>query len=98
MHLEPGQRPAGMFSLASLLAPEGVLVVSLRHGPLPAGRYMFEVSGDETMALASSHGLARVFKVVTESSQAVNRAAGVTWTRLAFRWANPPAHAPQDLV
>ena len=88
MHLEPAEREVGMATLASLLAADGVLLISLRHGPIPVGRRMFEVSGAETIALADAQGLACVLDVLTESSGAVNRAAGVTWTRLAFRWLN----------
>lgn len=85
MHLDEAERNGGMPRLVSLLAPGGLMVLSLRHGPVPAGRCMFEVSGEETMALARQHGLQTVLNVRTESLQPGNRAAGVTWTRLAFR-------------
>lgn len=85
MHLDEAERRAGMSRLASLLAPDGVLVFSLRHGPIPEARRMFQVSGSETVELAGQYGLRPVLNVQTESIQAVNRAAGVTWTRLAFR-------------
>ncbi len=90
MHLDEPERHVGMSRLASLLAPDGIIVLSLRHGPVPAGRRMFQVSGEETIYLASQHGLRAVFNAQTESIQASNRAAGVTWTRLAFR------HGSQD--
>lgn len=96
MHLEPEQRREGMATLASLLSPSGVIVMSLRHGPVPAGRRMFEVSGAEATAQASQVGLSCELNIHTESSQAVNRAAGVTWTRLAFKWASAPGHSPQN--
>jgi len=89
MHLDESERRAGMLTLASLLAPEGVIVLSLRHGPVPVGRRMFQVSGDETIALAAPHGLKPVLNVRTDSIQALNRAAGVTWTHLAFRRSPP---------
>lgn len=85
MHLDESERHAGMATLVSLLAREGVVVLSLRHGPVPAGRRMFEVSAEETIALAGAYGLRPVLNVRTESADASNRAAGVTWTRLAFR-------------
>ena len=92
MHLDLAERARAMPTLAALLAPRGLLLLSLRHGPVPAQRRMFEVSGAETVALAQSHGLECVLQMAAESSQAVNRAAGVHWTRLAFRW---PGVAPQ---
>lgn len=87
MHLNETERHLGMPRVASLLAPEGILVLSLRHGPVPEGRRMFQVSGEETVALARQHGLRPVLNAQTESIQASNRAVGVTWTRLAFRHA-----------
>jgi SAM-dependent methyltransferase len=85
MHLDEPERRAGMTTIASLLSPEGLVVLSLRHGPVPTGRRMFEVSGSETIELAQQHGLRPVLNVEAESIQAFNRAAGVTWTRLAFK-------------
>jgi SAM-dependent methyltransferase len=87
MHLDEPERREAMPILASLLAPAGVLVLSLRHGPVPPGRRMFQVSAEETVELAGQHGLRPVLNFQTESIQASNRAAGVTWTRLAFRHA-----------
>lgn len=88
MHLDEAERGIAMPKVASLLAPGGVMVLSLRHGPVPAGRRMFDVSGEETIELALQHGLGVVMNTRTESLQAGNRAAGVTWTRLAFRHLN----------
>ena len=85
MHLDEAERRVGMRSVCRLLAPKGVLVLSLRHGPVPEGRRMFQVSAEETVALAQQHGMHAVLAVKTESVQASNRAAGVTWSRLAFR-------------
>ncbi|HKX44439.1 MAG TPA: methyltransferase domain-containing protein [Burkholderiaceae bacterium] len=84
MHLDETERQTGMARLASLLEPTGVLILSLRHGPVPAGRRMFDVTAAETVALAERSGLACVLNVQTDSWQALNRAAGVTWTHLAF--------------
>lgn len=47
MHLDAPQRHAGMRTLASLLSLNGTLVMSLRHGPLPFGRRMFDVSAED---------------------------------------------------
>jgi len=85
MHLDEAERRIAMPRVASLLAPGGVMVLSLRHGPVPAGRRMFDVSGEETEELARQHGVVTVLNTRTGSLQAGNRAAGVTWTRLAFR-------------
>jgi SAM-dependent methyltransferase len=84
MHLDEHERRVAMPVVASLLAPEGVLVMALRHGPVPAGRIMFAVSAEETVALAEARGLRCVLNVCTESRLAANREAGVTWSRVAF--------------
>ena len=81
MHLDDGQRQRAMGRVASLLQPDGLLSLSLRHGPVPAGRRMFEVSAAETCALAARHGLATVHDSEGPSLQAQN----VSWSRLAFR-------------
>ncbi|MEV6952516.1 class I SAM-dependent methyltransferase [Streptomyces sp. NPDC051183] len=57
MHLDERQRASSMEGIVGLLAAGGRLVLSLRHGPVPAGRRMFDVSVDETVELARSHGL-----------------------------------------
>lgn len=87
MHLDEQERQLAMPQVASLLAPGGVLVMSLRHGPAPMERRIFQASAEETVALASASSLKTVLSMRTASAQAVNRQAGVTWTRLAFRWA-----------
>ena len=85
MHLGADERRAAMANVVALVAPLGLLVMTLRHGPVPSGRIMFAVSAAETIALAEAHGLRVVLNVHAESSQAANRDAGVSWTQLAFR-------------
>jgi len=85
MHLDALQRRNAMPRVASLIAAGGMMIMSLRHGPVPQGRRMFEVSGDETIQLAQAQGLDAVLNLRTDSVQEVNRRAGVTWTRLAFK-------------
>lgn len=85
MHLDEAERIAAMPIVASLLKPGGVLVMSLRHGPVPAGRRMFDVSGTETVALAGQEGCECLFERLSGSREEKNKAAGVTWSRLVFR-------------
>ena len=85
MHLDADERRAAMVNVAALVAPRGLLVMTLRHGPVPSGRVMFAVSAEETIALARQHGLDVSLDVHAESSQPANRDAGVSWTQLAFR-------------
>lgn len=84
MHFDAGERREAFPHLAAMTAPGGRLVMALRHGPVPAGRRMFEVSAEETDALAARHGLLPRLRLRTPSRQLHNQAAGVTWTRLVY--------------
>jgi hypothetical protein len=44
MHLDEHQRRHAMRSVASVVRTRGLMILSLRHGPVPPGRRMFEVS------------------------------------------------------
>ncbi|MBY0321654.1 MAG: class I SAM-dependent methyltransferase [Reyranella sp.] len=85
MHLDLAQRERAMTRVAPLVRPGGTMALSLRHGPVPAGRRMFDVSAQETCALAGRHGLT----VIHESrGAAVLGGPDVWWDRLAFRQTN----------
>lgn len=83
MHLDEAERRRAMPPVAGLVRPGGTLIMSLRHGPVPEGRRMFEVSGDETVALAMASGLSLSFRRDREPSAFPGR-SDVLWTRLAF--------------
>ena len=72
-----------MPAVASLVRPEGVLLLSLRHGPIPEGRRMFEVTPEETIALAARERAA----MPRQRRHSFDQANGpdVTWSRLGFR-------------
>lgn len=89
MHLDEQQRRRAMPNVASLLSPSGVLIMSLRYGPVPPGRRMFAVSADETIHQARDAGLALVLNR-SHLDGALKR-PGVSWTRLGF--ARPVAAA-----
>ncbi|CAN5398996.1 hypothetical protein BH10PSE4_BH10PSE4_33980 [soil metagenome] len=89
MHLDEDERRRAMPKVAALLANGGVLSLSLRHGPVPPGRRMFAVSAAETIALARDEALQVAVHETRDSIQTANRRAGVTWTVLAFKRANP---------
>src|SRR5262249_54133497 len=70
--------------VAALAKAGAAVAMTIRHGPVPPGRRMFEVSAEETTGLAATSGLYPVLNQHRESTQAENRAAGITWTVLAF--------------
>lgn len=87
MHLDSRQRESAMASIAGLLVPGGQVFLSLRHGPVPAGRRMFDVSPDETTALGRHHGLDPVRLAEREDLHGL---PGVRWSCLGLR-RNPDA-------
>lgn len=84
-HLAEDERQKAMASLAELLGQDGSLIMSLRHGPAPANRRVFEVTAEETIELARHNGLKTLLLKQTESVQVLNRQAGVTWSWLVFQ-------------
>jgi SAM-dependent methyltransferase len=82
MHLDEAERRTAMPAVASLVRAAGTVLMSLRHGPVPRGRRMFDVTAEETVRLAEAHDLGVVFNRLTGSVLAGNE--DVTWTRLAF--------------
>ncbi len=83
MHLDPTERAIGMCALGALAAPGGLVAMTLRHGPVPAGRRMFDISGDETAPLAASQGFAEVHR--DRHADGVLGRPDVSWTRLILR-------------
>jgi len=55
--------------------------MTLRHGPVPAGRRMFAVSAQETFALAAAHGLRPLHSA--QKPDMLGR-ADVHWSLIAF--------------
>jgi 2-polyprenyl-3-methyl-5-hydroxy-6-metoxy-1,4-benzoquinol methylase len=85
MHLDEAQRRRGMDTLSDLLDEGGLVIMSLRHGPVSTGRRMFDVSAADTIRLAEAHNLQLLLNVCSDSVQQTNRSMGVTWARLVFR-------------
>ena len=84
MHLTEQERRTGFETLVSLMAPGARLFMSQRHGPVPEKRRMFDVSGAESISLATSHGLETLYHERNGSQLAENRNLGVEWTCLVF--------------
>jgi hypothetical protein len=83
-----------MPNVTSLVREGGVMIMMIRHGPVPPGRRMFEVSAEETIELARMQDLHPVLNRRTESRQEANRVAGITWTNLAFVKARKRSMSP----
>ena len=86
-HLDEMERSESFKTLASLLAPGGIVILSIRQGAAPAGRLHIPATAEETIASAERHGLRPMLNVELYSQQAANRIACVTWSWLAFKCA-----------
>lgn len=82
MHVDPEDRASAFAAIASLLAPGGLVAMTLRHGPPDLGRFMHPVSADEVEALAHAHGF-----VVEHLAHVPDgrRREGVSWTQVGVR-------------
>ncbi len=82
MHFDAAERALIMARVIPLLAPHGVMALSLRHGPVPPGRRMFEVADEDVRDLAGSHGLET--KLMLAGKRDKFHRDNVTWSRLVF--------------
>jgi len=84
-HLDESDRARSMPNIADLTVDGGLVLISLRQGFSASSETLYATSVPATVDLASSNGLLMEREVRIESMQAVDRAAGVYWTWLAFR-------------
>lgn len=82
MHLDAAEREASMARVRALVRRGGFVGITLRHGPIPAGRRMFDVSLEETVALAREHGFTPVVEAVGDGAR--SKQAGVHWSRVGL--------------
>ena len=83
-HVDDQQRQLAMPNLRALTAPEGRLLLSVRHGPGVVTRPCFPASVEDAIRLAHANGFRLICRRSAASMQPMNRQAGVTWTWLAF--------------
>lgn len=88
VHLEPCLRLRAFRKLAALLAPKGMLVITLRNGPDQAGRGFHPVSETELEVIATRHGLVRIRSQQDEDH--LDRGE-VTWRTLVYQLPNDEA-------
>ncbi|MFI9319104.1 class I SAM-dependent methyltransferase [Kitasatospora aureofaciens] len=81
MHLTPAEGPPAMDALGRLLAPGARLALTLRHGPVPPGRRMFDLPPEHTIALARDRGLRLLHRGARPD---LHGREGVSWTELVF--------------
>jgi SAM-dependent methyltransferase len=87
MHIPPTARERAFRILIELLAPGGMLVVTLRHGPGDGERVFYDVSREEVEAFAKRRALIPVVLSTGRNDDELKRSE-VSWETLAFRLAD----------
>jgi SAM-dependent methyltransferase len=85
MHLDEDERGRALPRVAALLAPDGRIFMTVRKGPVPAGRRMFVVPIEPLVAQAQSLSLKLLRQY--EFGDMLGR-RDVSWTMLAFEKGN----------
>ena len=83
MHVPPEERKRAFRKLATLLAPSGRLIISLRFGPSDHDRTMYPVSRAEVERLGQEFGL-RILRV-TSGNDSLGR-PGVRWETVVLEY------------
>jgi hypothetical protein len=83
MHLAPFQRNQALASLSALMADNGLLVITLRHGECDDERVMYPVSAAEVTQLAQNYGLS-VIRMTDRMLDTLGR-SDVSWQTLVLR-------------
>lgn len=81
MHLPEACQADGFKAIAALMKPEAHVAMSLRHGPVPEGRTMHDLSPDDAAKLAAATRLTLVRH--EEKPDRVGR-EGVSWSMMVF--------------
>lgn len=82
MHVPLVARTRAFRKLATLLKPGGIVLLTLRHGPSPFDRPMYDAPPGEIEALARSHGLAVLRNVAMQDRSGRE---DVHWTGMVLR-------------
>lgn len=89
MHIEPHQRAQALANLVKLAKPGAHILISLRHGPAPQDRPMFDVSTDELRGLSAPRLLYMEQLAQDNRADQLGR-SNVWWENVHLRL--PPEH------
>lgn len=85
MHLSPDERHQALPVLCSLLAHDGLLILTLRHGSFNDGRLSYSVTSAEILSLVQQHQLALTSVFVSDLvSDALGR-SDIAWQTVVLK-------------
>ena len=82
MHIAPSSREKAFRRLVTLLHPDGLMYITLRHGPFEALQGFWDISDDNIYNLAHKNGLFVVNRSTVDDKLGNE---GVTWTRIVLK-------------
>jgi hypothetical protein len=82
MYLAPQQRATAFKNLMDLLTEGGILAVTLRCGPAPTEREMYDVTEEEIRQLSVEYG-ARVLRCLSAPDQSGR--SEISWIQMALQ-------------
>ncbi|MBI1326793.1 MAG: methyltransferase domain-containing protein [Alphaproteobacteria bacterium] len=94
-HLDEAERAELMETIIPLLKDDALVHVNLRHGPVPAGRTMYDVPDSEMEGFAKKFGLNHVFHGV--AADELGR-ADVSWAYHSLWRGDTWSHTPDFLM
>jgi SAM-dependent methyltransferase len=86
-HLSALEQQLALVRVSTLLRANGVLALSLRHGPAGVGTHVFATDGQQTIDDAAACGLTPRVQLRNQPSLLPGKEA-VTWTKLVFQKAS----------
>ena len=84
-HLDDVSRKAAFIAFRKLLANDGKIIMSLRHGDGAPSRPVFPANVQETIRHAEGHRFRKLHQVEASSAQEGNRRNKVSWTWLVLQ-------------
>ncbi len=85
MHLSPDERHQALPVLCSLLAHDGLLVLTLRHGSFNDGRLSYPVTSAEILALVQQHQLLLTPVLVSDLVSDTLGRSDVAWQTVVLK-------------
>jgi len=85
MHLSPDERYQALPVLCSLLAHDGLLVLTLRHGSFNDGRLSYPVTSPEILALVQQHQLLLTPVLVSDLVSDTLGRSDVAWQTVVLK-------------